>query len=158
MNRGAAHGPIHEPSLERNDAMTIQTATPYLILHGKAREAIGFYQQALGARATDVQRFGDVDKSCSEANKDNIMHAALRVGEALLMMSDGPLGGPLPEGGLVSIALDFNDESEMRKSFTALGASGSVIEPIFAAPWGALFGVVRDRFGVSWMCNCAVQH
>lgn len=138
--------------------MAIQSATPYLILNGKARQAIAAYEQALGARATTVQRFGDMDKSCPDAQKDNIMHAELRLGDALLMMSDG---GPGDEAaapsGSVSIALAVDDTAETRRCFDALAASGAVVQPLFDAPWGALFGVVRDQFGIHWMLNCATN-
>ena len=37
--------------------MTIKSATPYLILNGKAEQAIAFYQSALGAKLEALQRF-----------------------------------------------------------------------------------------------------
>lgn len=79
--------------------MSVQSATPYFILCGKAAQAIELYQRTMGARVESVQRFGDVDESCPEARKDRVMHAALRVGNALLMMSDGPTDSPLSDGG-----------------------------------------------------------
>lgn len=135
--------------------MTIRTATPYLILNGHAQQAIALYERALGAKTEALQRFGDVDQSCPEARKDLVMHAALRAGEALLMLSDGPGEGPIPPGGSVCVALDFTDEAEARRSFDALGTEGKVIEPLFDAPWGALFGVVEDALGIRWMFNSA---
>jgi PhnB protein len=136
--------------------MTIQAATPYLILNGKAEQAIELYQRALGAVTEGLQRFGDVDQSCAAAQKHLVMHAALRVGKALLMLSDGSGDeGAVAKGGQVSVALDFDDADEMRRSFAALAAKGKVIEPIMNAPWGALFGIVQDELGISWMGNCA---
>lgn len=131
--------------------MKIKSATPYLILGGKARAAIALYERALGARTEELRRFGDMDDSCPEARKEDVMHAALRVGEALLMLSDGPDNPRPTSGGTVSVALDFQDGDEMRRSFDALAADGHVIQPIFDAPWGDLFGVVTDAFGVNWM-------
>jgi PhnB protein len=134
--------------------MTIQAATPYLILNGKAEQAIELYTRALGAVTEALQRFGDVDQSCAAAQKDLVMHAALRVGKALIMLSDGPGDEAVPKGGPVSVALDFDDAQEMRRSFEVLGASGKLVQPIIDAPWGALFGIVHDQFGISWMGNC----
>lgn len=136
--------------------MSIQSATPYLILNGRARRAIELYAQALDARVEGVQRFGDVDQSCPTARRDLIMHAALRVGNALLMLSDGPdEGPPRPGPNNVSVALDFDDASELRRRFDALAATGKPIMPVFDAPWGAVFGVVEDELGISWMLNCS---
>lgn len=135
--------------------MSIQSATPYFILNGKAKQAIALYQRALGATLETLQRFGDVQQSCPDAQKDRVMHAVLRVGNALLMMSDGPTDGPRSDGGNVSVALDFNDPEATRRAFDGLAASGKIIEPIFNAPWGGLFGVVQDELGIPWMFNCA---
>lgn len=137
--------------------MTIRTATPYLILNGHAERAIALYERALGAKKEAFQRFGDVDGSCPEAQKSHVMHAALRVGEALLMLSDGPGEGPVGDSGNVCIALDIDDEAETRRAFDALATGGKVIEPLFAAPWGSLFGVVQDELGVRWMFNGATS-
>lgn len=134
--------------------MSIQAATPYLILSGRAERAILLYQRALGARTEMLQRFGEVDKSCPAARRELVMHAALRVGSALLMLSDGPEETPNPAPrGAVSVALDFDDEAELRRVFDGLVATGKPVMPVFDAPWGATFGVVEDEFGVTWMLN-----
>ena len=137
--------------------MSIRAATPYLILGGKARQAIDLYSRALGAKTESLQRFGDVDQSCPEARRDNVMHAALRVGDALLMLSDGPEEGSAAGPGPVSVALDFDDDTELRRVFDGLAETGKPVMPVFNAPWAALFGVVEDQFGVSWMLNCSNQ-
>ncbi len=131
--------------------MKIRSATPYLILGGKAVEAIALYERAFGARTEEIRRFGDVDDSCPEARRDHVMHAAVRLGEALLMLSDGPDDMPPPGAGRVSVALDFESAAELRRSFEMLAEGGNVIQPVFDAPWGDLFGVVTDRLGVNWM-------
>jgi PhnB protein len=137
--------------------MTIQAATPYFILNGKAERALPLYERALGATVETLQRFGDVDESCPEAMRDKVMHAELRIGSAILMMSDGPgedPAGTTPGAGNVSVAVAFDDEQEMRRAFDHLAEGGTVIEAIFPAPWGALFGVVQDEMGIHWMFNC----
>lgn len=136
--------------------MTIKAATPYLILNGKADEAIEFYRSTLGAKQEVLLRFGDVDDSCPAAMKQRVMHSALRFGGALVMLSDGPGEGALPPTGIVSVALDFDDAAELRRVFDALSASGKVIEKVIQASWG-LFAALHDRFGVSWMLNCNNQ-
>jgi PhnB protein len=137
--------------------MTIKAATPYFILHGKADEAIEFYRTALGATPEALIRFGDMDQSCPVAQRKRVMHAALRVGQALLMLSDGSDEGEIPKGGPVSVALDLDDAVELKRTFDALAGSGTVIQPIMDAPWGGLFGVVTDRYGIAWMFNCTAK-
>lgn len=133
--------------------MSIRTATPYLILNGRTREAISLYERALGARVETLQRFGDVDDSCPAARREHVMHAVLRVGEAVLMMSDGPGDEAPVKGGMVSVALDFGDEQSLRHAFEGLAATGQSTVPLHDTPWGAVFGVVDDALGISWMLN-----
>ncbi len=135
--------------------MTIQAATPYFILNGRAEQAIALYQRALGAKLETLQRFGDVDQGCPAAMKSRVMHAALRVGDASLMMSDGPNDEAPAPGGSVSVALHFDDADQARRCFDALATNGKVIQPLIDAPWGDLFGVLCDEFGISWMFNSA---
>ncbi|MFO7303550.1 MAG: VOC family protein [Acidobacteriota bacterium] len=130
--------------------MAIQSATPYLILGGRGRDAIAWYEKALGATVADLKRFGDVDASCPEARRDLIMHAELRLGSAVVLLSDGPCED-VPPSGNVSVALQVTDPAVTRRAFDALAEGGQVIQPLFDSPWGTLFGVVVDRFGISWM-------
>jgi len=133
--------------------MPITAATPYLILGGKAQEAIEFYKSALGAKVQSVQRFGEVMESCPDAIRDWVMHAALELGDAQIFMSDGGPGEEPKPGGPVNVALNIEGASLAHASFDALSAGGTVIEPLKDAPWGSLFGAVVDRYGISWMFN-----
>lgn len=135
--------------------MTIKAATPYFLLNGRTEQAIALYQRALGAKVQTLQRFGDVDGSCPAAMKNRVMHSELRVGEALIMMTDSTESESPPPGGNVSVALAIDDPDQARSSFDALAANGKVIQPLIDAPWGALFGVVSDEFGINWMFNSA---
>ena len=135
--------------------MTIQAATPYLVLGGQAEQAIEFYKGALRAKVEATTRFGDMDKSCPEALRNRIMHAVLRVGSALIFLSDGSPEDKAPEaGGGVSIALDISDVDELRRVFDALSAGGQVVAPVMDAPWGAWFAALNDKFKINWMLNC----
>lgn len=135
--------------------MSITAATPYLLLAGRAREAIAFYESALGARVNVVQTFGDVDQSCPDALKDRVMHAELLLDQALLFLTDGPGQDTPPNPVGISIALNFDDVDQTRRTFDALAEGGRVIEALMDAPWGATFGVLVDKFGIPWMFNCA---
>jgi PhnB protein len=134
--------------------MSIRAATPYLILNGRAERALALYTRALGATTEAFTRFGEADVHCPVAHQHHIQHATLRVGEALIMLSDGHVQDGAPPS-LVSIALDFDDETELRQRFAALLSTGKAILPVLDAPWGAVFGVVEDELGVHWMMSCS---
>lgn len=131
--------------------MAIKAAIPYLNVNGKANEAVPFYQQSLGAKVTALMRFGDSMNDCPAALKDQVMHAALQVGDATVYLSDGSPANKTEPGGSVNVALDFNDAAQARASFDALAKGAAVFQPLGDAPWGGLFGALQDRYGINWM-------
>jgi PhnB protein len=131
---------------------------PYLTFGGRCEEAIEFYRKALGAELVMEARFKDAPEpqpGLPDCFEDKIMHATLRIGDTLLMASDGRCEGPATfEGFSLSIAVP--DETEADRVFVALGEGGLVTMPLAKTFWAPKFGMVQDRFGVSWMVS--VEH
>ena len=125
----------------------------YLTFDGTTREAMTFYQSCLGGKL-DMQTFADmnVDKQ-HPGSADRILHAQLTIGSMRLMASDTPGGQPVTQGNYASICLDCDTPEEAEKLFSALGAGGTAVMPMMDMFWGAHFGIVKDRFGISWMLN-----
>jgi PhnB protein len=137
--------------------MAIKHATPYLILPGKAEEAIALYEKALGAKVTSLMRFGDMDKNASATMKNRVMHSEIQFGGGKVFISDGGPEDERKAGGTVNVALSLDDADAARKSFEVLAAKGKVVQPLMDAPWGSLYGHVTDQYGVNWMFDCAKQ-
>lgn len=55
---------------------------------------------------------------------------------------------PLPESSNITISLSGDDEAELRGYWDGLAEGGSVAVPLEAAPWGASFGQLTDKYGV----------
>jgi PhnB protein len=128
---------------------------PYLFFNGHCEEAIEFYKGALGAQVTMLMRFKDnPDRppadTMSLSFDDKIMYADLRIGDAEFMASDGMDFGK-PEFKGVSLSLDVTSESEAKRLFNALSQGGQVQMPIGKTFFSPCFGMVADKFGVSWM-------
>ncbi|TNF28267.1 MAG: glyoxalase/bleomycin resistance/extradiol dioxygenase family protein [Deltaproteobacteria bacterium] len=134
--------------------MGIKNVTPYLFFNGQATDAVALYERALGARTESLMRFGELPGGCTAGDEGRVMHASLRLGEALVMVSDAPTAQPSAVGANVQLTLDFDDLDDMRARFDALAATGAVVSAIQETFWGAHFGVLRDSFGVFWMFNC----
>jgi PhnB protein len=135
--------------------MAIQKLNPYLMFNGDARQAIELYERVLGARTEHVQRFGEVPGATSDpASKDRIIHALLRIGGDVLMLSDSMPDHPVAAGATVQVCLDFSDPEDMKARFEALGDGGSIDLPLHDTFWGATFGMLTDRHGIHWMFNC----
>ena len=138
--------------------MPINKVNPYIQLNGTADKAIELYQRAIGAKVEHVMRFGDVPQmNVKPEDKNRVMHAVLRLGGDMVMLSDSMPDQPVASGGCVQIVLDFSDVSEMTKAFEALAEGGSVTMAPHDTFWGAKFGMLTDRFGVQWMFNCDLK-
>ncbi|REJ17101.1 MAG: hypothetical protein C6W59_07425 [Paenibacillaceae bacterium] len=132
---------------------------PYLIFNGNAREAIYFYEKALGGQIMGIMSFGDMpsvsDHPVPEEARDLVMHALLKVGDSELMFSDAFPGMPYQQGSAVEIAVVLDDEAQARKIFDALSEGGEVVMPLQKTDWSPLYGMVKDKYGVSFQVNVA---
>jgi PhnB protein len=137
--------------------MSIKSASPYLNFNGDAAKAIQLYETALGAKTEYVMPFSAAPGLEKSPDKDRIMHAALRVDDTVLMLSDTMPDRPVPAGGNVQVALTCDDVADMTKKFDALAASGQVTFPLHDAFWGAKFGMLTDAFGINWIFNCPTK-
>ena len=128
---------------------------PYLFFEGRCEEAVDFYVKALGAKVEMMMRVKDSPEpprpGMYPPNSENkIMHGAFRVGSTLVMASDGLCGGkPKFEGFALSV--DAANEADAKKMFAALGDGGQVRMPLAKTFFSPCFGMVADRFGVTWM-------
>jgi PhnB protein len=138
--------------------MPVRALNPYLNFDGTASKAIALYEKALGAKAENVMRFGDMPgpggQAVPPAMKDRVLHARLRIGEGVLMLSDTQPGRPVRPGDHAHVSLDYTDAQEMQRAFDALAQGGKVTMPLGDTFWGAKFGMLTDAFGISWMFNC----
>lgn len=128
---------------------------PYLFFGGKCEEAIEFYRSALGAEVQMLMRYKESPEeqrpvpSCFD---DKVMHASLRIGETILMASDGMCDGK-PNFDGFSLSVTVPDEAEADRVFAALGEGGLVTMPLDKTLWSPKFGMLTDRFGVGWMVS-----
>ena len=128
---------------------------PYLFFDGRCEEAIEFYKSALGAKVDMLMRFKDSPEPvpssmCAPGSENKVMHSAFRIGDTLVMASDGMAGGK-PEFKGFSLSVNAADEKEADRLFAALGKGGQVQMPLGKTFFSPRFGMVADRFGVGWM-------
>lgn len=129
------------------------TLNPYLSFPGTAAEAMAFYHRVLGG-TLESGTFGDAGTgSADEAHK--VMHAQLETEHGhTLMGSDIPEGAPF-ERGTPQVSLSGDDEPLLRRWWEGLAEGATILEELQRAPWGDVFGMLVDRFGVLWMVNIA---
>jgi PhnB protein len=125
---------------------------PYLFFDGRAEEALEFYRAKLGAEVLMMMRFKESPEPMpgQAPPGDKVMHATFRIGETKVMASDGNCAGRPSFQGF-SLALNAPDEAAAKRLFGALAEGGQVQMPLGKTFFSPAFGMVADRFGVSWM-------
>ena len=127
--------------------------TPYLHFDGDAREAMEFYQSVFGG-TLDLVRYADMGEH-APADAERIVHGYLATDEFDLMGGDVPTGQTAPSPPGHGIAISAQDGPATRAYFEKLVEGGTVIVPLGDAPWGGLFGMATDRYGIEWMTMLA---
>jgi PhnB protein len=132
---------------------------PYLFFDGRCEEAVDYYRNTLGAEVAMLMRFKDSPEPpqpgmVPPGSEDKVMHTSFRIGETTVLASDGRcLGRPSFQG--FSLSLTVPNDAEAERLFASLADSGQVQMPLTKTFFSSRFGMVADRFGVSWMINVA---
>lgn len=126
----------------------------YLTFNGNCQQAMEFYQDALGGEL-ELQSVGGfpVEARCATGELHQIMHASLTRNGMVLMGTDMIGPGGFKPGNTMSLSLLCDSEEEINTFFSNLSEGGQVVEPLAKQVWGALFGVLIDKYGVAWMLN-----
>ena len=133
--------------------MTNTILNPYLSFRDTAREAMDFYQSVFGGELTR-STFAEFQASEDPSEQDKIMHSQLKTdGGLTLMAADTPNSMEWSPGSNGSISLGGDNEAELRGYWDKLVEGGTTTMPLEKAPWGDIFGMCTDRFGVDWLVN-----
>ncbi|EJM16059.1 hypothetical protein PMI22_04001 [Pseudomonas sp. GM21] len=129
---------------------------PYLIFNGNCKAAFTFYAQSLPGEIEAMMTFGETPAG-EHVPKDLhnlIIHTRLVVGDQAIMGSDTTPDRPVDDMAGFSVSLNVDSIAEAERVFTALSEDGTVQMALEQTFWAARFGMLVDRFGVSWMVNC----
>jgi PhnB protein len=132
---------------------------PYLFFDGRCEEAIEFYRRTLDAEVIMLMRFKDSPEPHAPGMippgaEEKVMHTSLRIGDTIVMASDGRCAGRSSFQGF-SLSLIVSNEAEADRLFAALDEGGQVQMPLTKTFFSPRFGMLADRFGVSWMIHVA---
>jgi PhnB protein len=120
--------------------------------NGKCREAMNFYKSCFGGELS-FMTLGESPMVKDMPDKaELIMHAELKKGDFVFFGSD-MMRDKAVLGDNVGMALNCESEQEIHDLFAKLSKDGEVFMPIEDVFWGALFGIVTDKYGIEWMLN-----
>lgn len=145
----------------------MKALNPYLNFNGNAEEAFTLYKSVFGGDFAMVMRFKDVpadvpmdgcvdmdESKNTEDISDKIMHIALPIGGSVLMGSDVPPHVPqVTSGTNFAISTSVESREEADRVYKGLSEGGKQLMPMEDAFWGDYFGMLTDKFGVSWMIS-----
>ncbi len=128
---------------------------PYLFFDGRCEEALDFYARAIGAKTEMLMRFKENPETpppgmVPPGSDEKVMHCSFRIDDTVLMASDGNCAGR-PNFSGFSLSLPAKDKADAERKFKALGDGGQVQMPLEETFFSPSFGIVADRFGLSWM-------
>lgn len=130
---------------------------PYISFKDNARQAMEFYQSVFGGKL-DMNTFDEFQSIEDPAQGKKIMHSMLAAENGITFMaSDTPEGMQYDPGSRITMSLSGDNEAELRGYFEKLSAGGAITMPLEPSPWGDHFGMLNDKFGVTWMVNITAQ-
>lgn len=134
----------------------------YLNFDGNTEEVIDFYSKALNASKVKAAKFKDIPQDPNYPLPENeanmIMESSLEFAGGKIMMSDilpsmKSTTGELVKGNNVLISIIIDDKQALKQYFNKLSAGGFVIMPLSNVPWSSCFGMLVDKFGITWKFN-----
>jgi PhnB protein len=130
--------------------------SPYLYFNGNAAEAIVFYEKAFGVKE-EIVRYKDAPPSAGyeipQGTENNIMHASLTMGQAVVMLCDMPANTKSNFGDGISIMLTMDNIEQVKSCFDALKEGGEVGMEPQETFWTKCFCSLTDKFGIGWMLD-----
>lgn len=136
--------------------------SPYLMMNGNANEAIDFYSKALGAEVLFNQTFGEMPENpefpLPEEAKNLVSHAMIKIGESDLMFSDNFPGQQSQIGNQVTICITVKDADKSKQIYEALLEGGEVKMPFQETFFSPGYGIVTDKFGITFQIFTEGEH
>lgn len=149
--------------------MTVQTTT-HLNFRGDAREALAFYQSVFGGHLV-VNTYADFGMPAEIPASDKVVFGLIAAGNGFRLMGydiPGRTEGGIAGGGATHrennttitdqalfVAISSPTLDELQGYWDALAGDATIVEPLAASAWSAGFGMLTDRFGVTWSVSVA---
>ena len=122
----------------------------YVNYNGNCREAFHFYEKNLGGKILSVETFRQLaaEANIPEERKDDILHARMQLGGAILLGADIPDAQPMRSAYLT---LELESAEEAEKIYKVLTDGGEIFMKMEQTFFAVRFAMLRDKFGASWM-------
>ena len=125
----------------------------YLNFNGLTRDAMTFYQQCLGGELV-MQKISESPMAARMPSEmgARILHSSL-IKDNLVLMASDMMGNSIIKGNSISLCVNCSSDEEINSFFNRLSDGARINEPLHQSFWGATFGSLTDKFGVTWILN-----
>jgi PhnB protein len=139
-------------------AMTITTTT-HLNFRGQAREALAFYQSVFGGNLMLVTH-KEIYPSFAPEEADHIAFGQVESAAGFRIMAfDVPASRPYAPGdSALFVSVRGTDGDELTSYWNRLADGGTTLQPLAPSAWSPLYGMLKDRFGITWVLDIAVSY
>jgi PhnB protein len=135
------------------------TVVTHLNLRGDARAALEFYRSVFGGELTIVT-YRDAHSVQDPAEADQVMWGQVAAANGFRVMAyDVPSARPWSRGDdPFFVSLRGEKADEISGYWEKLAAGAKVLQPLSPSAWAPLYGMLKDRFGVTWVVDVAAPH
>ncbi len=141
----------------------MKSITPYINFEGDTEEVFEFYKKVFRAEFGIKMRYGEMPPSetgsfpaVSDEQKKKILHVELELGGQTVLMGsdvDPAMGNSITPASQISLMIEAESKEETDRLFSELSEGGQGVMPPEKTFWNAYFGMVKDRYGITWMIN-----
>ena len=124
---------------------------PYLFFGGNCRDAFNRYKEIFGGELFMMSMKDAPDAEPPPGQEDAIIHAAVTIGDDVLMGSDDPMNENFGPVQGMQVSYDAKDADDAKRVFAALSEGGTVNQDLIPTFFSEAFGMCTDRFGTPWM-------
>ena len=131
--------------------------TPHITFQGNCEEVLNYYQEKFSGEISKLNRYKGSPVEVPEDYQNKIMHAEFRFGSNMFIAADMMPGAEYIHGNNIQFSVDCKGIDEAKQYFDSLAQDGKVLMEMQETFWGALFGMLEDKYGFQWMFNIEIQ-
>ncbi|MDO4813469.1 MAG: VOC family protein [Gemella sp.] len=132
----------------------IKSLELYLVTNRNGLEATEFYKDVFNAELVSCTTFGQAIPNTPEEDKDLVLNANLNIGGIRLQISDNGSGYEYVQGTNMTACIQLDSAEAAKEIYTKLAKDAQRIDlELQETPWSPAYGIVVDKFGMTWQVN-----
>lgn len=130
------------------------SVVPHINLRGQARAALNFYQSVFGGEVALIT-YADAHAVRHPQDADHLMWGQVRAADGFQVMAyDVPADTAWQPGeNAYFICAGCGTAQQATERWAGLADGATILQPLAPAQWAPLYGMLKDKFGVTWVIN-----